>query len=151
MNIQNLIKEINSKITESKSPNHVSMTVSLNSGNIVIDKLDRFWFSYEEGIEDISKDVNLKKYYEDIVFLFQYDDKSLNEVIDKVVEYLDEVYQGFGGYPDVALNLTGEKLKFKYRIFLEKIYYDLLHEDKVLYDPSVIKYLFDEEKTLINQ
>ena len=151
-NISNskFFKDFKTTMDRLRSDERVVGDISIYANNLVINNFDYFWAKYEEGISNIKdSNFNLKDYLQDILILLSFEDHFLNDIIDKTIDYISEVYQGFSGFPNICLFVSPKNFKNRYRIFLEKIYYDLFHEDKELYDPSVIKYLFDEEKTLI--
>jgi hypothetical protein len=150
-NLKLLIGIIDSKLLEFKSLNGGSMNVNVKSGNILIDNFDLFWHSYDEGIANILKSADPYVLLQDMIALFRLRDELLNQIIDKTIDYISEVYQGFSGFPTVCNFVSPKNFKYRYRIFLEKIYYDLFHENRDLYNSTLIKYLFEEEKTLINQ
>lgn len=142
------------EIIEELNNNHNGVLGYTFTENSVLDRLSDFGFVYEEGIKDWPNSQDeLEKFQRDFEEVFRLGDEELEDAVEKIINYWGTAFQGYGGFSIIYFfsERDDSYRKFKNRIFLENIYFDLFKDSLDFYNPNIIKYFFKAKEKMENQ
>jgi hypothetical protein len=109
------------------------------------------WGTYEQDIvriiQEYKESNKMLEVKGDFEWILSLNNNQIFEIVDLINWVQSNLIQAIMSEPESMHKIPLDNPR-RPRLFLENIYHDLFHDKPDLYNPKLIKYLFDEERNL---